>query len=204
MVPTAFLMQTASIYAVLLVDGRPIRQESLFFFGVVVKLFDHRLVKKTEGGNKRLKLAMNMSCGKVLMKSGRLIGTIARYSTGKSTLPFAKHIDSREIVNPFPGLPALEAAIGRKITARIGSNECIPPSYDPLASVLPKDLLDLCRLYPDPYCRSMRALLATINHTKPEEVLVDAGADSLINLVIRELNALLFACLNVPVVFPQY
>jgi hypothetical protein len=50
----------------------------------------------------------------------------------------------------------------------------------------------------------MRALLATINHTKPEEVLVDAGADSLINLVIRELNALLFACLNVPVVFPQY
>ncbi len=121
-------------------------------------------------------------------KSARIVRNAARSSSSaaKVPLPFAKHIASRDIVNPFPGLPALEAAIGRKITARIGSNECIPPSYDPLASLLPKELLDMCRLYPDPYCRGMRALLASMNHAKPEEVLVDAGADSLISLAIRE------------------
>lgn len=43
----------------------------------------------------------------------------------------------------------------------------------------------MCRLYPDPYCRSLRNTLAAVNHTNADEVLVDAGADSLICLVLR-------------------
>ena len=67
-----------------------------------------------------------------------------------------------------------------------GSNECIPPPTNPLSKVMSEELLDLCRLYPDPYCRSLRQTLATINGCTPEQVLVDSGADSLISLALRE------------------
>ena len=45
---------------------------------------------------------------------------------------FAPHLE-RTIKNPFPGIPALEKAIGRKIVDRIGSNEGIPVTDHPLA-----------------------------------------------------------------------
>ena len=47
-------------------------------------------------------------------------------------LQFVKHLATKTIKNPFPGLPALEALIGRKIVARIGSNEGIALEKHPL------------------------------------------------------------------------
>ncbi len=59
-------------------------------------------------------------------------------------------------------------------------------SYDRLiAGLLHEDLLTACRLYPDPYCRSIRSKLAEINSVSADEVLVDAGADNLILLALR-------------------
>ena len=48
--------------------------------------------------------------------------------------------------------------------------------------------MDLCRLYPDPYARDLRAKLVGLAPgavVGPEQVLVDSRADSLIFLVLR-------------------
>jgi len=94
----------------------------------------------------------------------------------------------KDINNPFQGLPALEKAIGRKVVARIGSNESIGMPRHPLAEVLPGDLVDLCRLYPDPYSRDLRTKLAKLAPGAVEDaahVLLDSGGDSLIFLTLR-------------------
>jgi len=52
----------------------------------------------------------------------------------KST--FSAHLQ-KDINNPFQGLPALEKAIGRKVVARIGSNESIGMPRHPLAVRVP-------------------------------------------------------------------
>ena len=129
---------------------------------------------------------------------------------GSGGTTFVPHLMRNEIQNPFPGITFLEKAIGKKITARIGelltrtlysevflmpllmssafpgSNECIPPPINPLSEIMSPELLDLCRLYPDPYCRSLRKAIADKNGCSPDQVLVDCGADSLISLAIRE------------------
>jgi hypothetical protein len=51
------------------------------------------------------------------------------------TPTFSPHLEDRTIKNPFPGINALEAAIGRKIVDRIGSNEGIPVQDHPLAGL---------------------------------------------------------------------
>jgi histidinol-phosphate aminotransferase len=104
----------------------------------------------------------------------------------KST--FSAHLAAGEVKNPFQGLPALEAAIGRKVVARIGSNEAMSMPKHPLADVLPADLLDYCRLYPDPYARDLRASLAKMVPGAVDNVgqlLIDSGGDSLIFLTLR-------------------
>ena len=86
------------------------------------------------------------------------------------------------------GLPALESAIGRKVVARIGSNEAFALPTHPLADILPPELLDLCRLYPDPYSRAMREKLAALAPgavADASHVVVDSGADGLIFLALR-------------------
>ena len=118
-------------------------------------------------------------------------------------LRFARHL-AKTIKNPFPGLPALEAIIGRRIIDRIGSNESFPFKDHPLKGkplhlhyvinefdfidfqgVLSDEFVDASRLYPDPYCRNLRTKLSTLNSVPVQNVLVGAGADSLIYLALR-------------------
>jgi histidinol-phosphate aminotransferase len=54
-----------------------------------------------------------------------------------------------------------------------------------VAGIVSDDIIDICRLYPDPYCRNLRDKLSAINSVPVQEVLVDAGADSLIFLSLR-------------------
>ena len=65
-----------------------------------------------------------------------------------TTPTFPPHLE-KTIKNPFPGIPALEAAIGRKIVDRIGSNEGIPVQDHPLAGQYL--LLDIEYLNPKNY-----------------------------------------------------
>lgn len=68
------------------------------------------------------------------------------------------------------------------------SNEAVQTEHHPLADILPCDLLDLCRLYPDPYSRDLRAKLAAKAPGAvggPAQLLIDSGGDSVICLVLR-------------------
>ena len=98
---------------------------------------------------------------------------------------YARHLQQRTIVNPFQGLPRLEAAIGRRIVSRIGSNESMPIAGHPLATQWGEALYELARLYPDPYATAIRERAATLNGVDAANVVVDAGADSLIALFLR-------------------
>ena len=98
---------------------------------------------------------------------------------------YARHLQDHTIINPFPGLPRLEAAIGRQIVSRIGSNESMPIASHPLAREWSEAICQLARLYPDPYATAIRERAARINAVTPENIIVDAGADSLIALFLR-------------------
>lgn len=98
---------------------------------------------------------------------------------------FARHLQHHPIVNPFPGLVKLEAAIGRPIAARIGSNESLPIAAPPLLELFGAAAAELARLYPDPYAHGLRCRAAALNGVAPAEIVFDTGADSLILLTLR-------------------
>lgn len=98
---------------------------------------------------------------------------------------FASHLQEHDINNPFPGLYRLEKNIGRQIVSRIGSNESIPVPAHPIAGLSTSQLVDLARLYPDPYATAIRQRAAALNQVDEQQVIVDAGADSLIGLFLR-------------------
>lgn len=98
---------------------------------------------------------------------------------------FARHLEHHPIVNPFPGIVKLEAALGHPIRARIGSNESMPQPASPLLQLLGAAGTELARLYPDPYAHALRERAAALNGVTAAEVVFDTGADSLILLTLR-------------------
>ncbi|WP_174874389.1 aminotransferase class I/II-fold pyridoxal phosphate-dependent enzyme [Vogesella oryzae] len=98
---------------------------------------------------------------------------------------YARHLQDVTINNPFPGLPRLEALIGRKIVSRIGSNESMAIEQHTVSRLWGDALYELARLYPDPYATAVRERAATLNGVTAANVVVDAGADSLIALFLR-------------------
>ncbi|MDZ5461687.1 pyridoxal phosphate-dependent aminotransferase [Azohydromonas lata] len=90
--------------------------------------------------------------------------------------------------NPFPGMAWLEAQLGHPIVARLGANEAWPlgdgqlrDACEQLAPMWP----ELLRQYPDPSAAGLRQRLAQSWHADPEQLLIDAGADSLLLLALR-------------------
>ena len=68
------------------------------------------------------------------------------------------------------------------------SNEAFARSEHPLSAILPPDVLDLCRLYPDPYSRALRSKLAAQAPGavgSVAQLLVESGGDSVISLALR-------------------
>lgn len=98
---------------------------------------------------------------------------------------YARHLAEHTIVNPFPGIVKLERRLGHAVPVRIGSNEGLAEPRSPLEAAFGPALAELARLYPDPYALTLRERLAALNHCQPEEIIVDAGADSLILLALR-------------------
>lgn len=63
-----------------------------------------------------------------------LVGSMHSVGHWRAKSTFAEHLARRDIANPFQGLPALEATIGRSIVARIGSSSLShspPPIHHP-------------------------------------------------------------------------
>ncbi|MGY8626956.1 pyridoxal phosphate-dependent aminotransferase [Chromobacterium violaceum] len=98
---------------------------------------------------------------------------------------YARHLEHHTIVNPFPGIAKLEAALGRKVASRLGANESMVKPASPLLEQWGEALAELARLYPDPYALALRERVAQRLGLESSQVLFDCGADSLILLALR-------------------
>ncbi|KIA79837.1 histidinol phosphate aminotransferase [Chromobacterium piscinae] len=98
---------------------------------------------------------------------------------------YARHLEHHTIVNPFPGIAKLEAALGHKVVNRLGANESLARPDSPLLAQWGEALAELARLYPDPYALALRERAAQLHGVEPSQVLFDSGADSLILLALR-------------------
>ncbi len=80
------------------------------------------------------------------------------------------------IVNPFPGMAALEAQLGFLLPARLGANEAIRLDDPALLGAFGPEFCELARRYPDPAATLLRQRLAQKHGVSPDEIVVDAGA----------------------------
>ncbi len=97
----------------------------------------------------------------------------------------ARQFIDRTLENPFPGIPALERKLGRAIISRLSGNEALPIYPGQWLRTYREEFLDRCREYPDPAAYSLRVALGRHRGIGIDEVLVDAGVDSLIHLALR-------------------
>lgn len=98
---------------------------------------------------------------------------------------YVRSLQSSTVVNPFPGIVALEQALGHPITQRIGSNEGLPIVSAAITEQFGERFAELARLYPDPSALELREVIAAQLQLSVEHILFDAGADSLILLALR-------------------
>ncbi len=98
---------------------------------------------------------------------------------------YVRSLQGETFVNPFPGIVALEQALGFSIKQRIGSNEGLPIANTSVADQFGERFADLARLYPDPSALALREVVAAQLRLSVEQIVFDAGADSLILLVLR-------------------
>lgn len=98
--------------------------------------------------------------------------------------PARQHLD-RTLHNPFPGIAALQRTLGRPIISRLSGNEALALYPGKWLRTYREDFLTRCREYPDPSAYSLCHAIARNMRVGLEEVLVDAGADSLIHLTLR-------------------
>lgn len=97
----------------------------------------------------------------------------------------ARQFTDKTLDNPFPGIPALERTLGRPIISRLSANEALAVYPDRWLRTYREEFLERCREYPDPCAHNLRLALARHRGIGIDEVLVDAGADSLIHLALR-------------------
>ncbi|SDG32250.1 histidinol-phosphate aminotransferase [Onishia taeanensis] len=98
---------------------------------------------------------------------------------------FADHLYRDGPANPFPGIKALERRLGREIPHRLGSNEGLDMPHRALEARFGTALCELARGYGDAGAMGVRTRLATALEVELDNLLVDAGADSLLALSLR-------------------
>ncbi|MGY3725783.1 MULTISPECIES: pyridoxal phosphate-dependent aminotransferase [Cobetia] len=98
---------------------------------------------------------------------------------------FLAHLYQEGPHNPFPGIKALERRLGHALPHQYGSNEGLDMPHAVLGGELGHALADLSRSYADADAWQLRHQLAERLGVAYETLLVDAGADSLLALVMR-------------------
>ncbi|MGJ8525797.1 Histidinol-phosphate aminotransferase [Halomonadaceae bacterium LMG 33818] len=98
---------------------------------------------------------------------------------------FAAHLDREGPHNPFPGLAALERKLGRHLQHQLGSNEGLDMPHKSLRKMYGDNVAALARRYSDSQCYDLRQSLAALLDIQADQIIVDAGADSLIALCLR-------------------
>ncbi|WP_447553926.1 pyridoxal phosphate-dependent aminotransferase [Vreelandella sp. EE22] len=98
---------------------------------------------------------------------------------------YPEHLIGEGPVNPFPGIKVLERRIGREIPYRLGSNEGLDMPHRALRAHFGDAAIEHAYCYGDAEALGVRQRLSEQQGIKLEEMLVDAGADSLIALALR-------------------
>ncbi|WP_431023388.1 aminotransferase class I/II-fold pyridoxal phosphate-dependent enzyme [Halomonas sp. H5] len=100
---------------------------------------------------------------------------------------FPKHLTGSGPHNPFPGIKVLERRLGREIPHRLGSNEGLDMPHRALREHFGDALVEHVYCYGDAEALGLRRRLSVQLAIPLEQLLVDAGADSLIALALRGL-----------------
>lgn len=100
---------------------------------------------------------------------------------------YPKHLQGDGPHNPFPGLSALERRLGREIPHRLGSNEGLDMPHTRLRQVFGEAFVAQIRSYGDAEAYALRQRLSQQLTLPMENLLIDAGADSVLALALRGL-----------------
>ena len=98
--------------------------------------------------------------------------------------PFTRLVAGLDAVNPFVGPEALERGTGRRFRARVGANESAF-GMSPRARAAAAGAIERLSWYGDPENYDLRADLAAYHGVDVDQVLVGAGIDDLLALVVR-------------------
>ncbi|MDR5858410.1 aminotransferase class I/II-fold pyridoxal phosphate-dependent enzyme [Halomonas eurihalina] len=98
---------------------------------------------------------------------------------------FADHLYRPGPDNPFPGIWVLQRRIGREIPHRLGSNEGLDMPHSALRRHFGDAMAEHAYCYGDAEAQGIRERLSRQQGIPVEALLVDAGADSLLALVLR-------------------
>lgn len=98
--------------------------------------------------------------------------------------PFTRLVAGLEAANPFVGPETLERRAGRRFRVRAGANESAF-GMSPRARAAAAGALDRLSWYGDPENYDLRADLAAYHGVDLEQVLVGAGIDDLLALMVR-------------------
>lgn len=98
---------------------------------------------------------------------------------------YPNHLTGDGPVNPFPGIKVLERRLGREIPHRLGSNEGLDMPHRALRAHFGDAATEHVYCYGDAEAIGIRQRLNEQYGIALDEMLVDAGADSLIALVLR-------------------
>lgn len=102
--------------------------------------------------------------------------------------PFTRLVAGLQAANPFVGPETLERRAGRRFRVRAGANESAF-GMSPRARAAAAAALDRLSWYGDPENYDLRADLAAYHGVDPEQVLVGAGIDDLLALMVRAFAA---------------
>ena len=98
--------------------------------------------------------------------------------------PFTSLVAGLDAANPFVGPEALERTTGRRFRARLGANESAF-GMSPHARAAMSAAIERLSWYGDPENHDLRADLAAYHDVAVDQVLVGAGIDDLLALVVR-------------------
>ncbi|TVQ72264.1 MAG: aminotransferase class I/II-fold pyridoxal phosphate-dependent enzyme [Oceanospirillales bacterium] len=102
-------------------------------------------------------------------------------------MSYPKHLLGEGPDNPFPGLKSLERRLGHEIPYRLGSNEGLDMPHHLLRQTFGDAFVAEIRSYGDAEAYELRQRLSHQLNLSMDNLLVDAGADSLLALALRGL-----------------
>lgn len=117
---------------------------------------------------------------------------------------FADHLLGPGPQNPFPGIKVLERRLGREIPYRLGSNEGLDMPHAALRAHFGDAMVEHVYCYGDSEALGVRTRLSSHLGTPIDSLLVDAGADSLIALVLRTVTTLGCTLIESRGTYPAY